>query len=53
MPELHLKQPAFTYTAYGPFTKHRERIQKFGETGDLKRLYRNELDKTCFSCVNI
>ena len=48
MPELHLKQPGFTYSACGPFTKHRERIQKFRETGNLKHLYRNELDKACF-----
>ena len=49
MPELHLKQPGFTYSACGPFTKHRERIQKFRETGNLKHLYRNELDKACFA----
>ena len=34
--------------ACGPFTKHRERIQNFKETGNLKHLYRNELDKDCF-----
>ena len=28
MTELHLKEPGFTYSACGPFTKHRERIQK-------------------------
>ena len=49
IPELHLKQPGFTYTACGSFTKHRERIQKFRETGNLKHLYRNELDKACFA----
>ena len=49
MPKLHLKQPGFTYSACGPFTKHRERIQKFRETGNLKHLYRNELDKACFA----
>ena len=43
MPELHLKQPGFIYT------KPRERIQKFRETGNLKHLYRNELDKACFA----
>ena len=32
MPEMHLKQPAFTYSACGPFTKNEERIQKFKET---------------------
>ena len=41
IPELHLKQPGFTYGASGPFTKHRESIQKFRETGNLKYLYRN------------
>ena len=49
MPELHLKQPGFTYSACGPFTKHRQRIQKLRKTGNLKHLYRNELDKACFA----
>ena len=49
MTELHLKKPGFTYSACGSFTKHRERIQKFKETGNWKHLYRNELDKACFS----
>ena len=31
MPEMHLKQPGFTYSACGPFTKNKERIQKFRE----------------------
>ena len=48
MPEIHLKQPQFTYSACGPFTKNKERIQKFNETGDLRYIYRNELDKACF-----
>ena len=48
-PELHLKQLGLTYSACVPFTKHRERIQKFRETGNLKHLYRNELDKACFT----
>ena len=47
MPELHLKQPGFTYSACGPFTKC-ERIQKFRETGNLKHLQRNKLGKICF-----
>ena len=34
MPEIHLRQPEFTYSACGQFTKHKERIQKFKETGD-------------------
>ena len=48
MPEMHLKQPQFTYSACGPFTKNKERIQKSKETGDTKYIYRNELDKACF-----
>ena len=50
MPELYLKQPGFTYSVCGPFTKHRERIQKFRETGNLKHyLYWNQLNKACFA----
>ena len=45
MPEMHLKQPGFTYSACGPFTKNKERIQKFKETGDTRYIYKNELDK--------
>ena len=48
MPEMHLKQPGFTYSASGIFTKNKERIQKFKETGDAKYIYKNELDKACF-----
>ena len=48
MPEMHLKQSRFTYSAYGPITKNKERIQKFKETGDTKYIYKNELDKACF-----
>ena len=29
MPEMHLKQPGFTYSACGPFTKNKERMEKF------------------------
>ena len=48
MPEMHLKQPRFTYSACGPSTKNKERIQKFKETGDTIYIYKNELDKACF-----
>ena len=46
-PELHLRQPKCTYSACGPFTKHRERIQKYREVGDLKHIYKTQLDKAC------
>ena len=48
MPEIHLQQLGFTYSACGLFTKHNERIKKFKQTGDTHYLYRNELDKACF-----
>ena len=49
MPEMYLRQPQFTYSACGPFTKHKQRIQKFKETGDTNYIYKNELDKACFA----
>ena len=48
MPEMHLRQPQFVYSACGPFTRHKERIKKFKQTGDTHYIYRNELDKACF-----
>ena len=48
IPEMHLRQPQFTYSTCGPFTKHNQRIQKFKETGDTNYIYKNELDKACF-----
>ena len=47
MPEMHLKQMGFTYSACRPFTKNEERIQKFKQTGDTNYIYKNELDKAC------
>ena len=48
IPEMHLKQLGFAYSACGPFTKNKERIQKFKATGDTSYIYKNELDKACF-----
>ena len=48
MPEMHLRQPQVVYSACGPFTKSKERIQKIKETGDTSYIYKNELDKACF-----
>ena len=48
MPEMHLRQPRFVYSAFGPFTRHKERIKEFKRTGDTRYIYRNELDKACF-----
>ena len=48
MPEMHLKQPGFTNSAYAPFTRNKERIEKFLRTEIRDFIYRNELDKACF-----
>ena len=48
MSEMHLKQPGFTYSACSPFTKNKERIEKFMQTGNTDFIYRNEFDKFCF-----
>ena len=50
MPEMHLKEPQFVYSACGPFTRHKERIKKFKQTCDTRYIYRNEPDKACFQC---
>ena len=48
MPEMHLRQPGFTYSACGPLTKNKERIGKFMKTGNTDFIYKYELDKACF-----
>ena len=48
MPEMNLRQPRFRYSACGLFTKNKEQIKKFKETGDSRYIYQNELDKACF-----
>ena len=45
MPEMHLRQ---LYSVSGPFTKNKEKSQKFKETGDSRYIYRNELGKVFF-----
>ena len=48
MPEMHLKQPGFTYSACGPFTKNKERTEKLMQTGNADFIYKNDLDEACF-----
>ena len=48
MPEMDLKQPGFTYSACGSFTKNKERMEKFMQTRNTDFVYKNELDKACF-----
>ena len=48
IPEMHLRQSGFTYSACGPFKRNKERIEKFMKTGNTDFIYKNELDKACF-----
>ena len=48
MSEMHLKQPGFTYTACGPFTRNKERIEKFMQTRNTDFIYKNDFDQACF-----
>ena len=48
MPEMHLIQLGFTFSACGSFTKNKERIQKSKEKGNSQYIYQDELDKACF-----
>ena len=48
MPEMHLKQPGFTYSACDPFTKNKERTEKFVQTWNTDFICRNKVDKACF-----
>ena len=51
MQQMHLKQPGFTYSVCGPFTKNKERIQKFKETGDTSYIYKNEKVRLVFNMI--
>ena len=51
MLEMHLKQPGFRYSAFGPFIENKTRIKKFKETGNTNFIYKNDLDKACFQYV--
>ena len=50
MPEMHLKQPGFTYSADGSFTKNKERVEKFMQTGDTSFIKLN-LIKLVFNMI--
>ena len=51
MPEIYLKQPGFTYSACEPFTKNKERIQKFRETGDTNFICKMNFIRFAFSMI--
>ena len=48
MPQMHLRQLGFIYSACDPFIKNKDRIEKFIQTGNKNFVYKNDLDKACF-----
>ena len=48
MPEIHLRQHGFTYSAFGSITRKQKKIQTLKETGDSRYIYQKALDKACF-----
>ena len=48
MPQVYLRQPGFADSAFRPFRKNKERIQKFKDIGNSRHIYQNKLDKACF-----
>ena len=48
MPEMHLRVPGFTFSAFEPFIRNKTRIQKFEATGKSRYMYRNKTQKTSF-----
>ena len=52
IPKLHVKQLGFTYSTCGPFTKNKERIEKFMQTRNEDYIFKNDLDKICFQHLN-
>ena len=51
MPEIHFKQPGFTYSTCGPFTKNKERIEKFMQTGNIDFIYKNKHIRLVFNTI--
>ena len=51
MPKMHLRQTGFMYSACGPFTKSKKRLQKEArdkKTGNSRNIYQKELNKASF-----
>ena len=44
---MHLRQPGFADSACRTFTKNKQRIQEFMQTGDTIYIYKNDLDEAC------
>ena len=51
MPEMHLKQPGFTYSACGWFARNKGRIEKFMQTGTIDYIYKMILIKIVFNMI--
>ena len=51
VPEVHLKQPGFTYIACGPFTKNKEKTGKFIHARNTDFIYKNEPGRLVFNMI--
>ena len=51
MPDMHLKQPGFTYCACAPFTKNKGRIEKFMQTGNTDFFIKMNLIRLVFNMI--
>ena len=49
MTEIHWRQLEYTYSAFGPFTKNKEKLENFKETGDSRYIHQIESGKACFN----
>ena len=48
IPEMHLKQPGFSWCACGSFTTSKERIERFLQKGNADYTCKDDFDKACF-----
>ena len=53
IPELHLKQPGFSDSLCGPFSKNKERTEKYMQAGNTNYIHKNDLDKPIKLVVNM
>ena len=51
MPEMHVKQPGFSYSACGAFTRNKKRIERCMQTGCTEFIYKMNLIKLVFNMI--
>ena len=51
MAKMHLRQPRFTYSSFGPFAENKVRMQKFDEKGNPRWICQNKLIKLVLNMI--